>query len=360
MAEVLCVGVTHYPKLSGLDENMADTLRWTLQDPDIPEERKDPANWPEAMQVEWNDPIAAAQRHRAALVDGFRNVRRAIDEFAPDVIVIWGDDQYENFREDVIPPVCVLAYDEFDSTPWRPRARHGAAPAGTGGKANIWDEPADHVIHVEGHRTAAKHFTTALLSRDFDMSYAYQALHHPGLSHAFLNAVLFLDYDRTGFPYPVVPVQINCYGRRVIAQRGGAGRLADRPDAATFDPPSPSPRRLFDLGSAFAAAALESPWRVALMASSSWSHAFLVEDSFHIHPATDADRRMYAALEARDFGVWRDLPLDEVERSGEQEMLNWLPLVGAIDALDAQAGYLTFVESNLFNSNKCFGVWSEP
>jgi len=31
---------------------------------------------------------------------------------------------------------------------------------------------------------------------------------------------MFLDYDRGGFPYPVVAFQVNCYGRRVIAQRG--------------------------------------------------------------------------------------------------------------------------------------------
>ena len=40
------------------------------------------------------------------------------------------------------------------------------------------------------------------------------------LAHAFLNTVLFLDYDRQGFPYPVIPFQVNCYGRRVIAQHG--------------------------------------------------------------------------------------------------------------------------------------------
>ena len=26
---------------------------------------------------------------------------------------MWGDDQYENFREDIIPPYCISAYDKF-------------------------------------------------------------------------------------------------------------------------------------------------------------------------------------------------------------------------------------------------------
>ena len=44
-----------------------------------------------------------------------------------------------------------------------------------------------------------------------------------------------------------------------------------------FDPPSPSPKRFMDLGAATARALRDSPFRVALLASSSWSHAFLVE-----------------------------------------------------------------------------------
>ena len=41
--------------------------------------------------------------------------------------------------------------------------------------------------------------------------------------------MLYLDYDRQGFPYPVVPFSINCYGRRVVSQYGGASTFADLP-----------------------------------------------------------------------------------------------------------------------------------
>ena len=36
MAHFLGLGLTHYPLLAGTDEHMADLLRWTLTDPDIP------------------------------------------------------------------------------------------------------------------------------------------------------------------------------------------------------------------------------------------------------------------------------------------------------------------------------------
>ena len=111
MAEVLGVGVSHYPPFSGRDADMAGILRGRLADPDIPASAKDPAGWPPPMQEEWGTDggIAAAARHRSAMLNGLRRVRRAIDDFKPDVVVIWGDDQYENFREDMVPAFCVHA-----------------------------------------------------------------------------------------------------------------------------------------------------------------------------------------------------------------------------------------------------------
>ena len=60
------------------------------------------------------------------------------------------------------------------------------------------------------------------------MSYAYKPLHDE-LGHAFLNTVMFLDYDRKGFDHPLVPFQINCYGRKVISQYGGMVGLDEAP-----------------------------------------------------------------------------------------------------------------------------------
>ena len=59
-----------------------------------------------------------------------------------------------------------------------------------------------------------------MIDRGVDMSYAYQPLHEPGLGHAILNTILYLDYDRKGFDYPVVPMLVNCYGSRVIRNTG--------------------------------------------------------------------------------------------------------------------------------------------
>src|SRR5262245_62146754 len=210
--------MTHYPPLISHDQNMAASLPAIMKAPGLPERYRDPSGWPEPMRREYagDGGTAAAAGHRASLLRHFRHARRLLDEFRPDVIVMWGDDQHENFTDDVIPPFCVLAYDGVEA---RHRTRDTSAP-------NVWGEGPDTVFHIAGHREAGKFLVRRLLEQGVDMAYAYRPLHFPGLAHAFLNTILFLDYDRRGFPYPVVPFQVNCYGRRVIAQRGGRGSLA--------------------------------------------------------------------------------------------------------------------------------------
>ncbi|MBL8344443.1 MAG: hypothetical protein JNN03_03310 [Rubrivivax sp.] len=361
MGQVLGLGVSHYPPLSGRDADMANILRGRLADPDIPAAAKDPANWPPAMQAEWADPVTAAARHRAAMRAGLQRVRQALTDFRPDFVLIWGDDQYENFKESVVPAFSVLAYEDREIRPWAQASASAMFDANTqdewgGGRPNVWGERGDTTRLVRGHREGAKHLTTALLEADFDVAYAYEPLHHPGLPHAFLNALLYLDYDREGFDWPVVCMPINCYGRAVISYKGFVSRWADRGRPA--DPPSPSPRRCFDLGAACARILKASPWRVAVLASSSWSHAFLVDKTFRIAPDVAADRALYEALVKGDYAAWRNHPLAQVEESGQQEVLNWFVLAGAMNALGARLEWSEFVETWIFNSSKVAAVYA--
>jgi hypothetical protein len=347
MGAILGLGVTHVPLLAGCDEDMTRILRRVLKDPNLSERLRTPDGWPEPMRREWgaDEGRTAAGRHREALVTCFRKARRLLDDFAPDLVVIWGDDQYENFKEDIIPPFCVLAYDAIEHRPWA-----------TAAWPNVWDEPKETTFVFKGHRGAAKRLTSGLLEEGFDVSYAYRPLHHP-LGHAFMNTLLFLDYDRQGFPYPVVPFQVNCYGRRVIAQQGSMTALGAMADEERLDPPSPAPWRCFDLGRAAARVLSGSRWRVALVASSSWSHAFLTPKHHLLYPDVAADRAMYETLRAADYEAWRATSLAAMEDSGQQEMLNWMCLAGAMAELGRRPSETTFVESYIFNSNKVFAVF---
>jgi len=164
VGEILGLGLTHYPPLVGHDENMAAILRTVLRDPGLPERYRDPANWPEPMRREYGSDggTASAAAHRDWLVRHFRHARKTLDDFRPDVIVMWGDDQHENFTDDVIPPFCVLAYDQVE-------ARHRKRDVET---ANVWGEGADTVFRIAGHREAGKYPTRRLLEQGVGMAYA--------------------------------------------------------------------------------------------------------------------------------------------------------------------------------------------
>ena len=349
MAEILGLGMSHWPRLGQPDENLAILLRGTLLDPDIPADVKNPASWPVEMQREWgtDEGRAAAPAHRASMVSGLRRLRGTLDAFKPDAVVVWGDDQYENFREDVIPPFCVYAFqDDVASTPWANKL------------PNFWNEPADKVFTIKTAPEIAKHLAAGLLENDFDVAYAYKPLHQTGLAHAFMNTALYLDYDRAGFPYPMIPFQINCYGRYVISHRGIGFRFAEK-DVA-LDPPSPSPKRCFDIGRATARVMKASPYRIALIASSSWSHAFLCDKNWHLYPDVAADRKLYEAMVKGDWHAWQSTPLADVEDAGQHEMLNWFALCGAMSELGQLPVWSEFVETWVFNSDKVNAIFGPP
>lgn len=354
MAHFLGLGITHYPLLAGTDEHMAGLLRWTLKDPDIPDAAKDPATWPATMREEWGDDdgAAAAAGHRKLLVENLARCREALDEFHPDVVVVWGDDQYENFREEVIPPFCILAYGEVDAEPFELMRKRGSP--------NAWGLPEDTRITLHGDSVNARRLADQLLERGFDMAYSYEKRKDSPFPHAILNTQLFLDYPDAGtkFPYPLIPITVNCYGQHAIARRGGLARFAEIDDEK-LDPVGPSPARCFALGRAVAQAFADTDLRVALVASSSWSHAFLTDKTWHITPDTDADLRLYELFERGDYEQFAAISTAEIVGSGQHEMLNWFCLAGAVDELGLDLTWSEFVATDVFNSNKCFAVFQE-
>lgn len=339
MGDILVLGISHYPPLTGHDERMATILKRMLTNPELPDHLRNPEGWPEPMRAEWGEDegTTSAARHREALVGWMEKTRAALDDFKPDFVLIWGDDQYENFREDIIPPYCIAAYDRFCFS----------SPAN-----NVWEET-DRKYELPGNRAAAKMLAGRLLAVGFDTAYSYQPLHHP-LGHAFANAVLYLDYARRGFPYPILPFAINCYGRKVVSQHGGIPKFDQQLTDADLDPPAPAPWRLFDLGAETARILADSPHRVALLASSGWSHAFLVAKNHFLYPDTPADRTMYEHLRSGNYDAWRNYSGAAVEDSGQQELLNWMCLVGALQALGRKPKETGFVDTWIFNSSKTF------
>jgi hypothetical protein len=152
MGEMIGLGLTHYPGLLYPDRSMAVFLERTLQSGQVPARLRDPASWPEPMRREWGEDrgATAAVEHRRRHVEALRELRKALDAFAPDFVVIWGDDQYENFTEEIIPPFCVFAAEAIECRPYARRTAFTPAD-------NPWGDAADTVFHLRGHRAGGKY-----------------------------------------------------------------------------------------------------------------------------------------------------------------------------------------------------------
>ena len=350
MGQILGLGITHYPGLS-YKGNLTRRIKLLLADPQLPERLRSPEGWHPTMRDQWStdEGLNHSEKHRNDMIHYFRKARAELDAFQPDFVLLWGDDQYENYQEDCVPPFSVLAYDSVDVQPWKGHQRG----------QNSWDEPEDKTFTIAGHRKGGKYLASALLNEGIDVAYAYKPLHRP-LGHAFANSVLYLDIDRKGFPYPVVPFTVNAYGRWLVSAHGAPmtpSQAAALPGQAELDPPGPQPWRCFQVGAAIARALARSPWRVAVIASSSWSHSFLVAKNSLMFPDVESDKRYYTSLRDGEWATWRNTTIEEAEDRGHHELLNWFCLAGAMSELERRPQESVFLESWISNSDKVFAIF---
>ena len=165
MGQILGLGVTHSPPLLAASGDTASRIKRMMNDPLLPECYRSPATWPEPMRQQWGNDEGQthARQHRAELVECMQWSRQQLDDFNPDLVIVFGDDQYENFREDGVPAFQVNCFESFEAKPWE-HARPGP---------NAWDEAPDTVFHYQANRRAAKHLVTRLIEAGFAGAYAY-------------------------------------------------------------------------------------------------------------------------------------------------------------------------------------------
>lgn len=356
MAETMGIGMFHGPQPGLSDESMADVyFRRNLANPDTPAELKNPANWPPGLQKEWGDDegLSAARAHREEAIEGCRRARALIDEFDPDVVVVFADDQYENFREDVLPPFCVYALDEFALGGFDRHVPGGSGPSSFA--VPLEREPLQET--VTGSRRIGTELANELVLSDFDVACSWKLHHLSQLGHAFSHSVDYLDWDRRGFPYCLIPFHVSCYGADLKVPAPGTRIVPGRRiEGVELPPPaSPTPRRCYDLGRRVGEILQAGPHRAVIIGSSSWSHASLTPMHGYLWGDVESDRRHLEQLVANRFARWRDIPATEMRASGQHEMLNWVCLAGAMEG--RQAEVLSYAETYIFNSSKCVAAF---
>ena len=88
--------------------------------------------------------------------------------------------------------------------------------------------------------------------------------------------------------------------------------------------------------------------------SSGWSHAFLTEKHHWLYPDIAADREHLEELRLGQHQRWAHLTNAQIDEAGDHEFRNWICLAGAMKGY--QAEIVDYLETYIFNSNKCFAI----
>ncbi|MFM7532699.1 MAG: hypothetical protein ACKO5J_09495 [Rubrivivax sp.] len=242
------------------------------------------------------EPEVLARREQACQ-QALEKLADALEQAAPQAVIIVGDDQRELFSAANQPAIAVFhgaqvtmlaRYAHADLAPWLQDMGRG-----------YW---MDHAHTASGAPALAEGLIRGLVDASIDVA-AIDRVEDPAraaFGHAYGFIVKRLFRQR---PLPVVPVLLNTY----------------------YPPNVPSAERCHDLGRAIAAVVsrLPEPMRVAIVASGGLSH-FVVDQAL--------DRQVLAAIGQGDAGTLRRLPRAALN-SGSSEILNWVTAAGALEAL---------------------------
>ena len=225
-----------------------------------------------------------------------------LGDVAPDVVVIFGNDQDEIFLDDIKPAFTIMGAPRFENMPRSPeqveRLPPGIALSDSG------HLPDDEIVELPGHPGLAEHIAGRCTKAGFDVAYSRRQVRADaaraqtaGMPHAYGFVYKQLMRDRT---IPNVPVDTN----------------------TLYPPNQPTASRCLAFGQAVGDAirAWDEPLRVAVIASGGLSH-FVVDEAF--------DREIMSAMAANDFERLVEYP-ESYFQSGSSEIKSWIAAGGAM------------------------------
>src|SRR5262249_58610275 len=78
---------------------------------------------------------------------------------------------------------------------------------------------------VPGSQRFGTHLAAELINRGFDVACSWKLHHRTALGHAFTHTLDYLDWDRKGFPYALIPFAVSAYGEDMRMPLPGVERL---------------------------------------------------------------------------------------------------------------------------------------
>jgi hypothetical protein len=281
----------------------------------------------------------------ARCMRAFEILRAQLAKARPDVLIVFGDDQLEQFTFGNLPAFCVFVGDSISGYRISP---FFGLPIGR--DRPLRPKTPEHWVTLKGHPALAKKLVTELMARRFDMAFSVQG-NGQGIGHAFTRPLEYLAADAI----PVVPIYINCYYG-----------------------PQPTGRRCYELGRAVREIvdAWASDARIAVIGSGGLWHTPM-EPNAYIDRAFD--RRILDALALGDAEAMAAIfdsrlpevdPADalDVERvsggtgmilghgSGVGEIRNWIAASAVVDG--APGIVVDYVDINASPAGVGFAYWS--
>jgi 3-O-methylgallate 3,4-dioxygenase len=285
---VLGIGTSHAPQLSLRPE------KWhLLREKDQNDKRfnfSELAKSPRPGIANEITPAKMAERYSACM-QALAKLGEILQEASPDILVVVGDDQHENFLDDNMPVFCV--YKGPSVTPVKRDARRP------------WR--ADHderVLAIDSFKSSpdlAEHIIRYLISEGFDVASSNKLRPDVGLGHAFTAIYTQIMLDGH---IPIVPFMVNTF----------------------FPPNQPTPSRCYALGASLRKAieAWDAEKRVGVIASGGLSHVIIDEE---------IDRMVIEGLQNKDKKRLIDLPVEKLV-FGTSEIRNWILVAGAVEDMN--------------------------
>ncbi|HZI86717.1 MAG TPA: hypothetical protein VFD48_07775 [Pyrinomonadaceae bacterium] len=215
----------------------------------------------------------------------FAALRSDLEEARPDVLIVVANDQFVNFFWNNIPTFFVTLADEV----------HGHFTR--------------HKFRYRNHKELGRAIVAAGMEKGIDFSFG----EHVELQHTQNVPLYFLLPEPK---IPILPVYVN-----------------------TWVAPAPTPKRCYQVGELIREVAVNSPERVAILATGGLSH---FPGSPRIGEIdTQFDHKLLEIMRQGKGASLADYSVDELLKAGDSEFLNWMVVVGAVG--NAKATYTSYM-----------------
>jgi len=322
MAEILGLGCSHGPIILTPPDTWAKTRERMYS--------RIPNYQPPSQMLEelaQDNGLSQDESDHKRVVESFKVLHDRLHEWNPDVLMIIGDDQAENFKQDNLPPFCIYTGSEVEGYPFQRAAA----------RINLWDAAPETKFSFQCPKEFSQDMRNALITDGFDLA-SSSSLNgwEWGLAHAIINPLVFLDPDGK---FPLLPLFVNCYGE----------------EAGPDYPPRPTPKRCYQLGQAIRRFLDTRTERIAVVASSSWSHSFLAHKLQCREIDIETDRRYLEWVRQGQGSKLAEVAPEDLQESGDHEILNWIITLGIVG--DRPAEIVDVLETQTQIAYRVAAVW---